>query len=112
MVGLCDTCKLLRKVSIDDGFGGVKSGTATVKSSVRCRQTRLDANDESRNPGIGGQDVWRFSTEYIDIDRAVGDVKILYVIEFGGVLYDVLWWQYRRDEFGAIDHIEFRTEKR
>lgn len=117
MDGLYDTCDLLQKEGADDGAGGVKSTLTTVQLHLRCRRTRrtrlTDVGVEGRL-GIEGKRMWRFSTEPVSdlAERNSYGDAIAYVIRHAGLLYDVLFWEPRKQRDGILDHMEFRAEQR
>jgi len=114
MQGLYATLNLKKKGSRDDGAGGVTSALTSVASSVPCRRTRVTGEiDSISKGGSTGRQLWRFSTAPIaGVQHPTNSEITLYVIEYEGDLYDVVWFEKRPDHLGVIDHFEFGAELR
>jgi len=65
MRGLYSQVNIYERVARDNGFGAVEDRLVLVAKDVRCRFTRLNADESTKMFGKGGAYNWRVSTEYV-----------------------------------------------
>lgn len=113
MNGYTSFCKLMRSVPVDDGFGGVTETSANVCTSLACRRSRVFDEQHQGKFGVGGRELWRFSTPPLSaaVKKIYGQ-NVKYVIGWGTDLYDVQSWIVHPNQLSVADHIEFQAEIR
>jgi len=65
MRGLYGLANIYERVAQDNGYGAVEDRLVLVAENVRCRFTRLNAEESTKMFGKGGVHNWRVSTSYV-----------------------------------------------